>query len=294
MTESGLRYEAEHGVATITLDKPDQLNAMSRAMAAALVALIDRADRDEAVRALIVTGAGRAFCAGADLASGALGETAQSDAAEDERDWSDPAVRDFGAIITLRLFDCQKPVIVAFNGPAAGVGATLALAADFRLASTSAKFVFPFVRRGIVPESASSWFLSRIVGLSRAIDWLLLGASVSAEEALAAGLVRSVHASEALMPAARAIADEIVSQTAPVSVALTRQLVWRMAGEPHPRTAHRLETLALQSRKGSADVSEGVASFLEKRPPVFPGRVSTDMPDIYSWWDSGFDREEGK
>lgn len=290
----GLRYEVERGVATITLDRSDQLNAMSRAMASALVALIDRADRDEAVRALIVTGAGRAFCAGADLASGALGETAQPDAAEDKPEWSDPAVRDFGGIITLRLFDCEKPVIVAFNGPAAGVGATLALAADFRLASTTAKFVFPFVRRGIVPESASSWFLSRIVGLSRAIEWLLLGASVSAEEALAAGLVRSLHAPEALMPAARAIADEIVTQTAPVSIALTRQLVWRMAGEPHPLAAHRLETLALQSRKGSADVPEGVASFLEKRPPIFPGRVSTDMPDVYPWWDSSLDGKRSK
>ncbi|MDB5702320.1 MAG: enoyl-CoA hydratase [Sphingomonadales bacterium] len=281
-----LRYDVDGGVATITLDRPDRLNAMSRAMGAGLVELIDRADRDGDVRAMILTGAGRAFCAGADLTPGdaAIGNSVAGPDPTADLDWTDPRVRDFGGIITLRMFECQKPVIIAFNGPAAGVGATLALAADFRLASTTARFVFPFVRRGIVPESASSWFLSRIVGLSRAIEWLLLGASVSAEEALSAGLVRSLHAPEALMPAARAIAEQIVAQTSPVSVALTRQLVWRMAGEPHPVVAHRLETLALRSRFQSNDLREGVASFLEKRTPVFPDKTENDMPESYPWW----------
>lgn len=282
MSSEHLRYEVGTGVATITLNRPDRLNAMSRPMAAGLVALIDRADRDESVRALILTGAGRAFCAGVDLTPGESSLGQASDA--NDADWTDPAVRDLGGIITLRLFACVKPVIVAFNGPAAGLGATLALAGDFRLASTSAKFVFPFVRRGIVPESASSWFLSRIVGLNRAIEWLLLGSTISAEEALAAGLVRSLHEPDALIAAARMIAEQIVKQTSPVSVALTRQLVWRMAGEPHPIAAHRLETLALRSRGASADVKEGIDSFLEKRTPLFPDKIDRDMPEFYPWW----------
>jgi len=269
---------AEH-VATITVDRADRLNAFTRAMAMDLTALIDRADWDDAVRAIILTGAGRAFCAGADLSG--------TGSAFTDADGPDPGgFRDFGGMITLRLFDCHKPVIAAFNGPAAGMGVTMALAADYRIASTTARFALPFVRRGIVPESCSSWFLPRLVGLPQALDWMLSGRTFGAEEALAAGLVRSLHAPDALPDAARAIASGIAAQGAPVSVALTRRMLWRMAGAAHPMDAHRIESRALAARFGTADTREGMASFLEKRAPLFAGRVSADMPADYPWWPS--------
>jgi enoyl-CoA hydratase/carnithine racemase len=267
---------ADH-VATITFDRADRLNAFTRAMAMDLTALIDRADRDDAVRAIILTGAGRAFCAGADLAG-----TGSAFADADGPDAG--GFRDFGGLITLRLFECHKPVIVAFNGPAAGMGVTMALAADYRIASTTAKFAMPFVRRGIVPESCSSWFLPRLVGLPQALDWMLSGRTFDAGEALAAGLVRSLHAPDAVLDAARQIAAEIAAQGAPVSVALTRRMLWQMAGAAHPIEAHRIESRALAARFGTADTREGMASFLEKRAPRFAGRVSTDMPADYPWW----------
>lgn len=264
-------------VATISFDRADKRNAFTRAMALDLTALIDRADRDDDVRAIILTGEGRIFCAGADLSSAGNSFTDKDEPVS--RDY-----RDFGGFITLRLFDCHKPVIVAFNGPAAGMGVTMALAADYRIASTTAKFALPFVRRGIVPESCSSWFLPRLVGLPQALDWMLTGRTFGAEEALAGGLVQSLHTPEALIDAARHIAGEIAAQGAPVSVALTRQMIWRMAGAAHPIEAHRLESRALATRFGTTDVREGMASFLEKRPPRFAGRVPTDLPDDYPWW----------
>jgi enoyl-CoA hydratase/carnithine racemase len=267
---------ADH-VATITFDRAEKLNAFTRAMAMDLTALIDRVDRDDAVRAIILTGAGRAFCAGADL-SGTGSSFTGADGADGE------AFRDFGGFITLRLFDCHTPVIVAFNGPAAGMGVTMALAADYRVASTTAKFALPFVRRGIVPESCSSWFLPRLVGLPQALDWMLSGRTFGAEEALAAGLVRSLHAPDDLADAAQHIAREIAAQGAPVSVALTRRMLWQMAGASHPMEAHRIESRALAARFGTADTREGMASFLEKRAPHFEGRVSADMPADYPWW----------
>ena len=280
------RYELEDHVVTITFDRVDKLNAFTRVMAGNLVGLIDRADRDEAVRAIILTGAGRAFCAGADL-SGGTSFGAPPDEASQQDAW-----RDFGGLITLRLFDCLKPVIVAFNGPAAGMGVTLALAADYRLATTTAKFALPFVRRGIVPESCSSWFLPRLVGLPRALDWMLSGRTFGAEEALVGGLVRSLHAPDELMDAARSIARPIATEGAPVSVALTRQMLWHMAGAAHPMDAHRIESKALFQRFGSADTREGMASFIEKRPPQFPGRSPSDLPDGFPWWpDPPFHRE---
>jgi enoyl-CoA hydratase/carnithine racemase len=199
-------------------------------------------------------------------------------------DWSHEGVRDFGGCLTLRLFNSLKPIIVAFNGPAAGMGVTMSLAADFRLSSRTARFSLPFGRRGINPESASSWFLPRIVGISQALEWTLTGRTFAAEEALNGRLVRSLHEPEELMPAAMALAAEIAGNNAPVSIALTRQLLWRMSGTPHPMEAHRIESRGIFARGRSADMKEGVASFFDKRPPHFTNRVSTDMPEFFPWW----------
>jgi enoyl-CoA hydratase/carnithine racemase len=284
-TPEHFRFDVCDHVATITFDRADRLNAFTRQMAGDLTSLFDRIDADDAVRAVIITGAGRAFCAGADLSAGGSSLSGiGSDDADGPVDWSDPATRDFGGLITLRIYDCLKPVIVAFNGPAAGVGVTMALAADIRLASRSAKFALPFTRRGIVPESASSWFLPRIVGIATALEWILTGATISAEAALAAGLVRSLHDPDDLIPAAQALASDMAANGAPVSVALARQMLWRSLGMAHPMDAHRIESRGIHARARSRDVQEGVRSFLDKRQPVFPDRISTDMPDFFPWW----------
>jgi enoyl-CoA hydratase/carnithine racemase len=198
--------------------------------------------------------------------------------------WADPANRDMGGMLTLRLYNCLKPVIAAVNGPAVGIGATMQLAMDFRLASDTARFGFVFARRGIVPEAASAWFLPRLVGMAQAMEWCMTGRVFPAAEALSGGLVRSVHAPDDLLPAARALAQEIAANTAPVSVALTRQMLWRMAGAGHPMQAHRIDSRGIAARSASADAAEGVASFLEKRPADFPDRVSADMPGFFPWW----------
>lgn len=281
MSFETLIYEVTDNVLTLTLNRPDRMNAFTNTMACELMEAFDRADADDAVRAIVVTGAGRAFCAGADLGSGA--------ATFDHRDrgaveLSDERVRDTGGRVTLRIFRCLKPVIAAVNGPAVGIGATMQLAMDIRLASETARFGFVFVRRGIVPEAASSWFLPRIVGLPRAMEWCLTGRVFPASEALAGGLVRSVHAPDALLPAAHAIAREIAENAAPVSVALTRQMLWRMAGARDPMEAHRIDSRGIHRRGAHADAAEGVTSFLEKRPAQFPGKVSSDMPDFFPWW----------
>ena len=274
MTYEQITYAVTDGVLTITLDRPDRLNAFTGQMADELVDAFDRADADDDVRAVVVTGAGRGFCAGADLAGG--GATF---------DYADgPAHRDEGGRVSLRIFESVKPVIAAFNGPAVGIGVTMMLPADVRLASTTARFGFVFARRGIVLEAASSWFLPRIVGISRAMEWAATGRVFGADEALAAGLVRSVHEPEELLPAAYALAREIADNTSPVSVALTRQMLWRMLGADHPMAAHRLDSRAIQSRGESEDAREGVTAFLQKRQAHFPGRVSADMPDFYPWW----------
>ncbi|HUD93319.1 MAG TPA: enoyl-CoA hydratase-related protein [Sphingobium sp.] len=281
------RFDLEEGVATITIDRAEKLNAFTRPMALDLVTLFDRVDRDDAIRAVILTGEGRAFCAGADLSPGQSSLSSRKDEMPQENvDWSDPDTRDFGGLITLRLYECLKPVIVAFNGAAAGMGVTMALAADIRMASNGAKFTLPFVRRGIVPESASSWFLPRIVGIAQALEWMLTGATFPAEEALRTGLVRSLHPPEELMPAARALAATIATQAAPVSVALTRQMLWRSIGMVHPMEAHRVESRGIHARARAADVREGGASFLEKRLPAFPDSVSNDMPSFFPWWEA--------
>jgi enoyl-CoA hydratase/carnithine racemase len=281
-----LLYSVADGIATITLHRPEKMNAFTAQMRDDLVAAFDASDADDAVRVVIVTGAGRAFCAGADLSGG--GKTfdyaARAEEARDKYKVGD-VYRDGGGIATLRIFKSLKPVIGAINGAAVGIGMTLQLPMDIRMASTDARFGFVFSRRGITPEAASSWFLSKLVGMQTALEWCFTGRVFSAQEALDKGLVRSLHAPAELLPAARALAREIADNTAPVSIALTRQMLWRMAGADHPMLAHRVDSRAIQSRGQSADAREGVSAFLEKRTPVYPNKVSTDLPDFFPWWD---------
>lgn len=286
MTGQATQIDVEDRVMTITLNQPDRLNVFSRVMMDEMIDALDRADADDDVRAIIVTGAGRAFCAGADL-DDAQGFTAArlDPSSTDPSVWADPANRDGGGMLSLRLFKCLKPVIAAVNGASVGVGTTMQLPMDIRLASTRARFGFVFARRGIVPEATSSWFLPRIVGMSQALEWCYSGRVFDAEEALKGGLVRSIHEPEDLLPEARRIAREIADHTAPVSVALTRQMLWRMAGADHPMAAHRVDSRAIAARNASADCAEGVASFFEKRNAEFPDHVSTGMPGFYPWWD---------
>jgi enoyl-CoA hydratase/carnithine racemase len=262
---------------TITLNRPDRLNAWTAQMARELIAAFDRADADDEVRAILVTGAGRGFCAGADLAGG--GETFDFR----KREHEGPA-RDNGGELTLRIFDSTKPVIAAINGPAVGVGATMTLPMDVRLAADDARIGFVFARRGIIPEACSSWFLPRVVGISRAMEWVATGRVFSAQEALQGGLVRSLHPSAQLLDAARELAREIAENTAPVSVALARRLMWRMLGAEHPMLAHRADSRGMVARGQSADAVEGITAFLEKRAARFPDRVSDGLPDVMPGW----------
>jgi enoyl-CoA hydratase/carnithine racemase len=283
-----LLYAVEDGVATITLNRPEKLNAFNTQMMKDMIAAFDATDADDAVRCVIVTGAGRGFCAGADLSAGAQTFDYSSRAGEAQADLAartrDGMQRDGGGLLTLRIFESLKPVISACNGPAVGVGATMQLAMDIRLASTEARYGFVFARRGLNPEAASSWFLPHLVGVQTALEWCYTGRIFPAQEAFDRGLVRSLHAPDDLLAAARALAREIADNTAPVSVALTRQLIWRMAGAAHPMEAHRADSRGIQARGKSGDAREGVTSFLEKRPANFPDRVSADLPDIWAQW----------
>jgi enoyl-CoA hydratase/carnithine racemase len=277
MDYTNILYAVSDHVATLTLNRPDQLNAFTNAMVREMRDAFDRADADDDVRVVIVTGAGRGFCAGADLSSG--GETFAKGGGDVQTAAGVP--RDGGGLVSLRIFECLKPVIAAINGPAVGVGITMTLPMDFRLASTSAKIGFVFARRGIVPEACSSWFLPRLVGISQALEWCFTGRVFGADEALKGGLVRSIHPPDELLPAARALAVEIVENTAPVSVALTRRMLWAMLTADHPMEAHRVDSRGILERGRSADVREGVESFLEKRPAVFTDRVSDGLPEIF-------------
>jgi enoyl-CoA hydratase/carnithine racemase len=287
-------YEVAENIATITLNRPEKLNAFTGIMMNEMIDAFDKADADDSVRAIIVTGAGRAFCAGADLSAGPRTFDATREDRGDGRasairpdgsvDWSNESVRDGGGRLTLRIFDCKKPVIAAVNGPAVGVGVTMQLAMDVRLASDNARFGFVFARRGIVPEACSSWFLPKIVGISQALEWTFTGRVFPAQEALEGGLVRRIYKPDQLIPAARALAREIADNTSQVSVALIRQMLWRMAGADHPMEAHKVDSRGIFARGSSADVKEGVASFLEKRPAKFPDKVSKDMPAYFPWW----------
>ena len=284
---NAIRYDVDSGIATIRLHRPERLNAFTPEMARELIEAFDLADADDAVRVVIVTGEGRAFCAGADLAAGS--GTFKRDAVplrpDGGIDYSSEAVRDAGGRVSLRIFNCLKPVIAAINGPAVGFGVTMTLAMDVRLASEAARFGFVFARRGLVPEAASSYFLPRVVGISQALEWCCTGRVFPATEALAGGLVKAVYKAEELLPAAYALAREIADNAAPVSVALVRQMLWRGLAFDHPMQAHRLDSRGVFARGRTNDVAEGVSSFLEKRPAVFRDRVSADMPDFFPWWD---------
>jgi enoyl-CoA hydratase/carnithine racemase len=277
MAYQTLRTGLEDGVLTVTLSRPDRLNALSHEMFEELLQVIEEADRDDEVRAVIVTGDGRAFCAGADLGAGG-GSFDRSQRATSQQH------RDEGGILTLRLFDSVKPWIAAFNGPAVGVGVTMTLAMDVRIASERAKFGLVFARRGIVPEACSSWFLPRVVGIGRAMEWVATGRLFGPDEALAGGLVTRVLPPDDLLPCARAIAREIAANTSSISVALSRQMLWKMLGADHPMEAHRIDSRGIYAMGRSPDGYEGVKSFLEKRPPAFPMKVSCDLPDFFPWW----------
>ncbi len=281
-------YEVKDKVLTITLNRPDRLNAYTGQMQSNLIEAFDRAGKDDDIRAIIVTGAGRGFCAGADLGAGGntfnrevRNNKGETEGIKDDPEW----MRDGGGRTTLAIFDCPKPIIAAFNGPAVGVGVTMTLPMDIRIASEEAKFGFVFARRGLVPEAASSWFLPRVVGINKALEWTLSGRVFSPEEAKEGGLIRSIHPADKLLEEANKIAQEIVENTSAVSVAMTRQMLWKLLGADHPMEAHKVDSRAIYELGQGGDAKEGVESFLEKRPPEFPSKVSEDMPEFYPWWE---------
>ena len=282
-----IKYEVKDKILTITLNRPDRLNAFTGQMMNDLISAFDSASNDDEVRVVIVTGEGRGFCAGADLGSGEAtfnrdeNPRAKKTDNKENLEW----LRDGGGRTTLAIYDCSKPIIAAINGPAVGVGVTMTLPMDIRLASEEAKFGFVFARRGLVPEAASSWFLPRIVGISKSLEWTFSGKVFDAEEALNGGLIRSIHSKDSLLNEAKKIANEIIENTSPVSVSMTRQMLWKMLGADHPMEAHKVDSRAIYELGKGEDTKEGVNSFLEKRPPEFPSKVSKDMPDFYPWWD---------
>jgi enoyl-CoA hydratase/carnithine racemase len=278
MTYSTIQYAVDDGVATITLDRPDRLNAFTVEMCKDLVAVFDEVDADDQVRAVIFTGSGRAFCAGADLSAG--GSTFDGLATHS----GSRVQRDAGGVVNLRIFRCLKPVIAAINGPAVGVGATMTLPMDIRLLADTAKMGFVFAARGIVPDGASSWFLPRIVGIGQALEWCLSGRVFGAEEALRGGLVRSVHPAGELLDVANQLAHEIAATIAPVSAVITRQMLWRMLTVDHPMEAHRVDSIAIAQTGRSPDAVEGITAFFEKRPAQWTMTPSQDTPDWYPWW----------
>lgn len=284
-----IKYELADRVATITLNRPEKLNAANGELVRELIAALEAADADDNVRAVIVTGAGRAFCAGADLSRGAdsfVAPGSESPVGPDGKvDYSREAVRDLGGVLALTIYNFSKPVIAAINGAAAGLGATMILPMDIRICSEEALFAFVFARRGMVLETCASFFLPRIAGISKALEWCMSGRKVPASEALEHGLVTAVVPQDLLLAEAQKIAREIADHAAPVSVALVRQMLWRGTGIAHPMEAHRAESRGMYARARAADASEGVKSFFEKRLPEFPDKVSQDMPDFYPWWD---------
>ena len=283
MSYTQISLEISENIATLTLNRPEKMNAFTNTMMNEIIDAMDQTDADDSVRAVIFTGAGeRAFCAGADLTPDD-GRAVFSDSNPVD-DLSDPRVRDGGGKLTLRLFQSKKPLISACNGAAVGVGVTMQLPMDIRLASDNARFGFVFAKRGIVPEACSSWFLPKIVGINQALEWCMTGRIFDAQEALRGGLVRSVHPPGELIDAARGIAREIADNTSAVSVAMTRAMLWRLPSGDHPMEAHKIDSRAIYRLSKGLDATEGVQSFLEKRAPVFPAKVSTDMPDFYPWW----------
>jgi len=279
MTYQQVLYAVDDGILTITLNRPDKLNAFTERMMHEVIDAFDRADADDGVRVVIVTGAGRAFCAGADLSGG--GSTFDSSRGPQPQTMAEH--RDGGGQAVLRIYESKKPVIAAINGPAVGVGITMTLPMDVRIASSAARMGFVFVKRGIVPEACSSWFLPRIVGISQAAEWVYTGRIFNADEAREARLISRVVAPESLLDTARALAREMATDTSAMSIALSRRLLWSMLGADHPMEAHRADSKCIYWTGRSADALEGVTSFLEKRPPRFTLRPSADMPDFYPW-----------
>ncbi len=272
-----LKTDISERILTITLHRPDRMNAFTLEMADEIIAAFDEADRNDDVRAVIVTGSGKAFCAGADLGMGGNSfNSSQRESLDDHRD--------SGGRVTLRIFECLKPVIGAVNGAAVGVGATMLLPMDVRIASTQSKFGFVFARRGLVPEACSSWFLPRVAGISKAMEWVMTGRVFPPEEALQGNLVSRIVEPDQLIPVARALAKESAENTSAVSIALSRQLLWRMLGADHPMEAHKVDSKCIYHLGTRPDVAEGVTSFLQKRPPNFPMKVSKDMPPFFPWW----------
>jgi len=284
MAYDTILYEVADNIATITINRPEKMNAFTTVMLQEMIDAFDRVDADDAVRAVVVTGAGdRAFCAGADLTPD---DGKKPFASEDPvDDYSDPRVRDGGGLLVLRIYQCLKPVIGAINGVAVGVGATMLLPMDMRVASEKARFGFVFARRGIAPDGAASWFLPNIVGRAQALEWCMTGRIFDASEALSGGLVRSVHGPDDVLSTAYALAREIAENTAPVSVAVTRQMLWQLPAADHPMEAHKVDSRIIYNRAKSGDAAEGVQSFLEKRPPIYPDKVSEDLPDSFPWWE---------
>ncbi|MCB2049755.1 MAG: enoyl-CoA hydratase/isomerase family protein [Novosphingobium sp.] len=284
-----IRYEVDGPVATITFARPEVLNAMGTGMPGEIIDALDRVDSDPDIRALIVTGEGRAFCSGADLSRGPTSfQDSRTDGAmrpDGTVDYDHPDVKEGSGLFVERFYGLNKPTIAAINGPCAGLGASLPLTMDIRLASETAHFNFLFNRRGMLPECGSTWFLPRLVGISNALEWCYTGRRVSAGEARETGLVKAVYPADELMPAARALALEIAENSAPVSVTITRHMMWRALGLDTPMQAHKVESWGAWHRSRGADAHEGVASFFEKRPPDFPMCVPGDLPDFLPWWD---------
>jgi enoyl-CoA hydratase/carnithine racemase len=289
-----LRYEIEDQVLLLTMNRPERLNAFNSVMQTEFLEALDHADADDEVRAVIVTGEGRGFCAGADLSKGAetfdydnQAEEAKADRASNEgrQEGSNAWMRDGGGLLSLRIYEFNKPIIAAINGPAVGVGVTMTLPMDIRIASTKARIGFVFSRRGIVPEACSSYFLPRVVGVSKALEWAYSGKVFDAGEALSGGLIRSVHEPEDLLPTARAIASEIAENTSAISVTMIRHMMWRMLGADHPMEAHKVDSRGIFHLGRGADAHEGVVSFLEKRPADFTMKTSEDLPEFFPWWD---------
>jgi enoyl-CoA hydratase/carnithine racemase len=278
-------YEVDYGICTITLNRPERRNAYDSAMRKELLTAFDLTDADDAVRCVIVTGAGGNFCAGVDMSVGAkvFDPVARGDALADREEVAG-LVRDGAGLVALRIFRSLKPVIGAIDGVAAGAGASISCAFDVRIASDDARYAFVFARRGLTPEGASTWFLPRLVGISTALEWFYSGRVIPAQEASEQGLVRSIYPASELLPAARALADEFVRNSATVSIALIRQMTWRALGMSHPMEAHRADTRAIRSRAASTDLHEGVAAFAERRQPDFSDSLRGGLPECFPEW----------